>query len=91
MQPVRLVIVGVIIVIFPLITLLLLVTHLILALVFDLVACISAADDIMQVAVVSAMPSIAHLWWSDAAGRVPMGTTPMVVLMSPVHILLVMK
>jgi hypothetical protein len=61
MQPVRLVIVGAIIVIFPLITLLLLVTHLILALVFDLAACISAADDIMQVAVVSTMPLIAHL------------------------------
>jgi hypothetical protein len=65
---VRLVIVGVIIVIVPLIAPLLLITLLISVPIFNPAACISAADDVMQVAVVSAMSSTMLLQWSDDAG-----------------------
>jgi hypothetical protein len=65
---VRLVIVGAIIVIVPLIAPLLLITLLISVPVFNPAACISAADDVMQVAVVSAMSSTMLLQWSDDAG-----------------------
>jgi hypothetical protein len=88
--PVRLVIVAAIIVIVPFIALLLLITLPISAPVFNPTACISTVDDVAQVAVVFAMPSTALLWWSDAAGRVPMGTIPVVIFVTPVFILLVM-
>jgi hypothetical protein len=60
-------------------------------LVFNPVARISVVDDVAQVAVVSAMPSTALLWWSDVASRVPTGTTPMVTLVTPILALLVMN
>jgi hypothetical protein len=65
---VRLVIVGAIIVIVPLATLLLLDVLPLLALVFNLIAYISTADDIVQVTVVPTMPSVALPRWSNAAG-----------------------
>jgi hypothetical protein len=58
---VRLVIVGAIIDIVPLITLLLLIMLLISAPVFNPAACISVADDLAQVAVVPSMPSMTLL------------------------------
>jgi hypothetical protein len=64
---VRLVIVGAIVIMIPLIMLFLLITVPISVPVFDLVACISTADDVMQVAVVSTVLSAMLLWWSDAA------------------------
>jgi hypothetical protein len=87
---VRLTVVGAIIVIVPLIALLLLITLPISVPVFNLAAYISVADDIAQVMFVSAMPSTALLRWSDATGRVPMGTMPVVILVTPVFALLVM-
>jgi hypothetical protein len=81
MLSMRLVIVGAIIVIVPLLSLLLLVTLPISASVFNPIACISATNDITQVAVVSPMPSTVLLRWGDAAGRVPTGTT-LVFIMS---------
>jgi hypothetical protein len=59
MLPLRLIIVGAIIVIVPFITLLLLVTLPMLVPVFNQAACISATDDVTQVAVVSTTPSTA--------------------------------
>jgi hypothetical protein len=64
---VRLVIVGAIIVIVPLIALILLVT--------------------LPITVVPTMPSTALLWWSDAVDRVPTGTMPVVILVTPVFLL----
>jgi hypothetical protein len=87
---VRLVIVGAIIVIVPLIALLLLITHPISAPIFNPVACISAADDVSHVTVLSAMPSTMLLWGSDATGRVPMRRMPVVILVTQVLVLLVM-
>jgi hypothetical protein len=89
--PVRLVIVRVVIVIVPFIALFLLVALPLSVPVLNPVACISTADDIMQVAVVSATPSTTLLWWSDAASRVPTGTMPVVIFMTPVFILLVVE
>jgi hypothetical protein len=71
---VRLVIVGTIIIIVPLIALFLFHALSFLAPIFDSVVCISTADDVAQVAVVPTTPSITLLLWSDAAGRVPTGT-----------------
>jgi hypothetical protein len=90
MLTVRLVVVRVIIVIVPLIMLLLLITFLISVPVFNPVACISPTDDVMQVTVVPAMPSTVLQWWSDADGRVPTGTMPVVILVTPVFTLLSM-
>jgi hypothetical protein len=87
---VRLVIVGTIIIIVPLITLFLLRVLLLLVLVFDLTVCISAMDDVTQVTVVPTMPLAALLWWSDAIVRVPVGTMPVLRLVSLVSDLTVM-
>jgi hypothetical protein len=87
---VRLVVLGAIIIIVPLIALFLLCALSFLVLVFDPVACISAADDITQVAIVLTMPSAALLRWSDTAGRIPIGTLPVVKLQTPVSVLTVM-
>jgi hypothetical protein len=61
---VKLVIVGTIIIIVLIASCLLHALSL-LVLVFDLVTCISTADDIMQVIVISIMPSAALLLWSE--------------------------
>jgi hypothetical protein len=82
--PVRLVVVRtIIIIIVPLDTSLLLRALSLLAPVFNPTTCISAVDDIAQIAVISITPSVALLWWSDAAGRVPTGTLPVVKLVIP--------
>jgi hypothetical protein len=85
---VRLVILGAIIVIVSFIALLLLVTLPLLALVLNLAACISAADDVTQVTVVFVAPTTVLLRWSDAAGRVPMGTVPVVIFVTLIFVLL---
>jgi hypothetical protein len=85
---VRLVILGAIIVIVPFIALLLLVTLPLLALVLNLAVCISAADDVAQDTVVFVAPTTVLLWWSDAAGRVPMGTVPVVIFVTLIFVLL---
>jgi hypothetical protein len=72
---VRLVIVGVVVFILPFITLFLLIALPLLALVFYL-----AVNDVTQDTLVSATPSTSFLRWSDASGRVPIGTLPMVSL-----------
>jgi hypothetical protein len=59
--PVRLVIVGTIIIIVPLIALFLFHALLLSVLIFDLIACISVVDDIAQVTVVQTMPSAVFL------------------------------
>jgi hypothetical protein len=80
---VRLIIIGTIIVIVPFFTLLLFKALMLLAPVFNPVACISEANDFMQVSVIPVSSSIAFLWWSETASRVPMGTLPVVMLMTP--------
>jgi hypothetical protein len=65
---VRLVVVGTIIIIVPLITLLLFHALLLSAQVFDPVACISTTDDVAQVTVVPTTDSAALFRWSGAAG-----------------------
>jgi hypothetical protein len=89
MLPVRLVIVRTIIIKVPFIVLFLLFTLPSLAVVFYSATCISATDDIMQVAVVSVTSSAVLLLWSDATGRIPMKTLLLVIIMTPVSILLV--
>jgi hypothetical protein len=51
--------------------------------------CISVVDDITQVAVVCNLPLATLLRWGDAAGRVPMRTLPMAIIVTLVSILLV--
>jgi hypothetical protein len=65
---VRLVIEGTIIVIVPLITPFLLNTLTLLALVVNLITCISVADDIAQISVILIPPSAAFLQWSETVG-----------------------
>jgi hypothetical protein len=89
MLPVRLVIVRTIIIKVPFIVLFLLFTLPSLVAVFYSATCISATDDIMQVAVVSVTSSAVLLLWSDATGRIPMKTLLLVIIMTPVSILLV--
>jgi hypothetical protein len=60
-------------------------------LVFNLTAWMSTTDDIAQVTVVPTMPSVTLLRWSDAAGRVPARTLPVVKLVAPVFALLVVN
>jgi hypothetical protein len=86
---VRLIVVGDIIVIVPFVVLLLLSALSISASAFNLVACISIADDVMQVTIMFVMPSGALLWWSDVAGRVPVRTLSVVILVTPIPVLLV--
>jgi hypothetical protein len=87
---VRLVIVWTIIFVVPHIELLLLVTLPISAPGFNSATCISAVDDIVQVTIVSAMPSTVLLWWSNATVQVPTWTMPVATLVTLVLILLVM-
>jgi hypothetical protein len=82
---VRLVIEGTIVIIVPFILsfMLNMLSLSLLASVFYPAACISAADDIAQVAVVPIMPSAALLRWSEAVGRVTVGTLLVVKLVTP--------
>jgi uncharacterized metal-binding protein len=66
--PVRLVIVGTIVIIVPVIMLFLFNALSLSTLIFNPATCISAMDDVAQVIVVSPMPSAALLQWSDATG-----------------------
>jgi RsiW-degrading membrane proteinase PrsW (M82 family) len=59
------------------------------ALVFNSATCISVMDDVTQVAVVSFASSAMLLRWSNAAGRVPMRTITVVIIVTPVFVLLV--
>jgi hypothetical protein len=86
--PLRLVIEGTIIIIAPVIALS--IVLLLSAPVLNPTACISVADDIAQVMVVSTMPLATLLRWSDATGRVPAGTLPVVIFVTSIFILLVM-
>jgi hypothetical protein len=83
---VRLVIVGAIVISVPLVALFQFITLSILMPAFDKAACISATNDIMQVVVVHATA----LRWSDATGHVPMGTPPVVIILTPISVLLIM-
>jgi hypothetical protein len=83
---VRLVIVGTIVIIVPLIALFLFNALSLSVSNFNPVVCISAADDIVQVTVVSPMPWAVLLRWSDAAGRVPTRTLPVLKLMTLVSV-----
>jgi hypothetical protein len=65
--PVRLVIVGTIVIIIPIIVLFLFIALSLSALIFNPVACISTAVDVVQVTVVSPTPSAMLLRWSDVA------------------------
>jgi hypothetical protein len=79
---VRLVIVGTIVIIVPLVALFLFHTLLFSTPVFNMVACISVTDDITQVAVIPITPSSVLLWWSDVVGFVLMRTLPVVRLVT---------
>jgi hypothetical protein len=78
----RVVIIGTIVVIVPFFAPLLSKTLTLLTPVFDLATCISAADDIMQISVNQVLPSAAFLWWSETAGRVPVRTLLVVMIMT---------
>jgi hypothetical protein len=68
MMPLRLVVVGVVIVIVSFIVLFLLVVLPLSVLVFNPATHISVANDVAQVTVVSTMLSTTLLRWSDATG-----------------------
>jgi hypothetical protein len=53
-----------------------------LAPIVDPAACISTADEVVQVLVIPIMPLAAFLRWSDTAGWVPMQTLPVVKFMT---------
>jgi hypothetical protein len=59
--------------------------------VLNLTLCMSAADDVAQVTVVSATPLAVLLWWSDVAVRVPMGTLSVVIFVTPISVIPVMS
>jgi hypothetical protein len=80
--PVRMVIVRTTIIIVPVIALFLFNALSLSELIFNPDACISTAFDIMQVTIVSPMPSAVLLQWSDATGRVPTRTLSVVKLVS---------
>jgi hypothetical protein len=79
---VRLVIDGIIVVIVPLIMSILLNALMLLAPVVNPNACISTADDIAQISVISIPPSATFLQWSETTSRVPARTMSVVKLMT---------
>jgi hypothetical protein len=89
MLSVRLVIIGTVVVILPLFTSLLFKALVLQTPVFDLAACILAADDVVQVSVIPASPSATFLRWSETASRVPTWTLPVVKLVTTCFIITV--
>jgi hypothetical protein len=87
--PVRMVIIGTIMIIVPLDTLFLFHALFLSVPVFDPTACISAMDGVVQLMVVPTTPSDVLLQWSDDVGWVPVGTMPVVKLVTAVSILIV--
>jgi hypothetical protein len=85
----RLVIIGIVVVIVPFFTLLQFKALVLLTLVFNHVACISTADDIAQISVISVSSSATFLQWSETACRVPMRIIPVVMLMTQCFIITV--
>jgi hypothetical protein len=83
---VRLVIVGTVVIIVPIITLFLFNALLLSAPILNPVACISTVDDIAQVVIVSPTPSVVLLWLSDATVQVPTMTLSVVKLVTPVSV-----
>jgi hypothetical protein len=79
---VRLIVIGTIIEILPFFTLLLFKTLMIMAPVFYSTTCISIADDVAQMSVIPISSSAAFLRLSEIASRVPVGTLPVVMLIT---------
>jgi hypothetical protein len=77
---VRLVIIGSVVVIVPFFTLLLFNVLMLLTPVINPIACISAADEVVQISVIPASSLAAFLWWSETACRVPVRTLTVVRL-----------
>jgi hypothetical protein len=86
---VRLVIIGTIVIIVHFFTLLLFEALVLLMQVFDLAACISAANDVAQISVIPVSSPVVFLQWSETACRVPARTLPVVRLMTPCFIITV--
>jgi hypothetical protein len=80
---VRLVVVGNILVIVPLVTPLLLKPLVLLTLVFNPTMCICDADDVTQISVIPPSPLAVFFQWSETASRVPVRALPVVLLMTP--------
>jgi hypothetical protein len=78
---VGIVVIRAIVIIVPLLVSLMLDAVSFLALILDLVVCISIADDVTQVSFVPTL--VALLWWSDAAGRVPVQAQAVVRVLIP--------
>jgi hypothetical protein len=85
----RLVVIGTIVVIVPFFTLPLFEVLVLLTSVFDPATCISTADDITQISVISVSSSAAFHQWSETAYRVPTRTLPVVKLMTPCFVVTV--
>jgi hypothetical protein len=58
--------------------------------IFYLVVCISIMDDVAQITIVLITSSAGLLWWSETAGRVPMGTLLMAKLVASDSIITVL-
>jgi hypothetical protein len=86
---VRLVIIGTIVVIVPLFKSLQFKALTLLTPVFDPVACISTADDVMQISVIPVLPLATFLWWSDIASRVSTWTLLVVKLMTLCFVIMI--
>jgi hypothetical protein len=76
-------------IIVPLIALFLLITLPISVPVFDPATCISSADDVAQVVVVSTTLLSMLLQWSHAAARLPMRTLPVVIFVTLVSVVMI--
>jgi hypothetical protein len=86
---VRLIIIGTIVVIVPFFMLLPFKALVLLAPVFNPTACIFATDDVTQISIIPVSSSAAFLQWSETASQAPMGTLPVVMLVTPCFILTV--
>jgi hypothetical protein len=89
MLSMRLVIIGTVVVIVPFFMLLLFKALALLTPVFNSVARIPTADDVMQISVIQVLSSAAFLQWSETACRVPVRTLPVVMLVTPCFIIMV--
>jgi hypothetical protein len=86
---VRCIVIGTIVLIVPFFMLLLFNALVLLTPVFNPAVCISSADDIMQISVVSVSYLVVFLQWSETASRVLVRTLPMVNLMTPRFIIMI--
>jgi hypothetical protein len=88
---VRLVIIGIIVIIVPFFTLLSFEALMLMTSIFDLAACISAADDVAQISVIPVSSLATFFRWSETACQVPMRTLPVVRLVTSCFVITIKR